>query len=160
MHTALCDDDHEFPVPSFGLEDKLDELYPSFDLWVEPKLNLFSVSELHESREPRFISSEKEGCMRSVLGLLELTNDISLSGGRSSPYDLFEAFPLVNGDLQQRFSSRCLVVWFWPYCLQQINSEFTYSFIKLYSVMFSAWCYIISNQQAPFIIFFKIHRLF
>lgn len=97
VHTALCGEDHE--SPSLGLDDKLGGLFPSLNLNVEPKPKLLSVSEPHESRAPRPISSLKPPSMRSVLGLPELTNDISLSGGGRSPYDLFEFFPLVNGDL-------------------------------------------------------------
>lgn len=84
----LCEeqDSCEFKV-------RLGELCPSLELNAEPKLNLFSVSEPHESR------ALKSSDMRSVLDLPELTNDISQSG--RSPYDLFEIFPLVKGDLQQ-----------------------------------------------------------
>lgn len=84
-NTTLCEGEES--------SERLVEFSPSFELNAEPKLNLFSVSEPHERREP------KSSDMRSVLGLPELTNDISQSG--RSPYDLFEMFPLVKGDLQQ-----------------------------------------------------------
>lgn len=87
----LCEDDD-----SGEPKVRLEELCPSLELNAEPKLNLFSVSEPHERRDP------KSSDMRSVLGLPELTNDISQSG--RSPYDLFEMFPLVKGDLQQEIS--------------------------------------------------------
>ena len=112
MHTMFCDDDHDILVLSCELVEKLPYmLFPSDDLVAEngdPKLTLALASEPEppESRGAIAISwaPEKEGNTRSVPGLLDDTNDMSVSGIESSPYDLFEALILVNGDLWQWLS--------------------------------------------------------
>ncbi|CAI9760572.1 unnamed protein product [Fraxinus pennsylvanica] len=96
------DPDHEkIPLPCEP-DEKIPKLFASDDMAPEngdPKLTR-SFSEMFERRKPRFISwLSNDGIMRSMLGLPELTNDISESGIVHSPYDLFDVFPLVNGDL-------------------------------------------------------------
>ena len=60
------------------------------------------MSEKFDSRgRVRLVSvlSQNPGNMRSILGLPELTKDISVSGTESSPYDFPVKPLLVNGDL-------------------------------------------------------------
>lgn len=104
MHTRFWDPDHEkFPL-SRELDEKIPKLlFGSDDRDPEngdPKLNRPSVSELLERRGTIFISwLSNEAVVRSVLGIPELTNDISVTAADNSLYDLFETLLLVNGDL-------------------------------------------------------------
>lgn len=64
----------------------------------DPKLNRPSMSEPLERRPGTKGSWSNADIMRSLLGLAEPTNDMSLSPIESSPYDRL-ALPLVKGDL-------------------------------------------------------------
>lgn len=98
--TKFCEDQDIFPI-SCELDEKSYCELISTDLFPEYPKDLHSDSELLESRGviPDSEPSQKEGNMRSVLGLPLLTYDMSVSGMDGSYGLPSEPPPLVNGDL-------------------------------------------------------------